>query len=432
MARIEDYQHKTAEGLVPFKDVPTALQHHIRSQLSYIVVKGAFFAALLYGELELVLTESIPIAATDGKKVYLNPHNFETRSLKQGAFIICHEILHFVRGDCLMLHKFHEDKYVLYNGKKLPYSSEVMNWAEDFVINAMLKAANLGEMPDDALYDESLAKTGMESSLDVYAQLLQRGGKGQASMLKGGQYQRPGQGKPFDILIDPGKAAAAADNPQKRTQAVAAAAEVARQQGQLPACIARLLGDMLEPKVSWQDQIRSAINRRAGEPGYDWKLPDKRLIIRTPDPIYFARASHYGCGTIAIGVDVSGSIYQDPTIIRRFFAEMAGIIADLNPARLVVLWCDAAVQRVDDIEDPDDLNQLRCEINQAGGVNGGGGTDFRPVFDDITKIDETPDLLVFFTDGYGTFPERAPEYPVVWGMITDHKCPWGDIVRVEL
>lgn len=427
-------QQHIAAGIKPIKsgEVPHELDHHIRSMLAFIVVKQTFFAALLYGELKIVYTEDVPVAATDGLSVYINPWNYRERKMAHGAFIFCHEVLHYVRGDCLLMHKWNKAQKVLCpSGKYLPYIPQLMNIAEDYIINAMLSASGM-EVPEDALYDRDLSVAGMESSLEVYETLYRRcNGRTGGLVLKGGRYGQ-GTGKPFDFLIMPSDSQAADDNPQKRTQAIAAAAEVARGQGQLPACIQKLLGELLEPKVSWQDQLVSTIHRRAGEPGYDWRLPDKRLIIRTPDPIFFARPTSYGCGTMGIGVDVSGSIYSDMRIVQRFFSEMVGMIEQLNPARLVVFWCDADVARVDDLEEPSDLDELRFDINREGGMPGGGGTDFRPVFDTIAKLDEVPDLLVYFTDGYGTFPDKPPEYPVIWGMITDCKAPWGDVVRVEL
>jgi predicted metal-dependent peptidase len=65
-------------------------------------------------------------------------------------------------------------------------------------------------------------------------------------------------------------------------------------------------------------------------------------------------------------------------------------------------------------------------------VKGGGGTDFRPAFKWMEENDVVPDVLLYLTDGYGTFPEEAPEYPVIWGDISGQpkNYPWGDVVEV--
>ena len=48
-------------------------------------------------------------------------------------------------------------------------------------------------------------------------------------------------------------------------------------------------------------------------------------------------------------------------------------------------------------------------------LKGFGGTDFRPVFtrvDELIRQHEFVNLkgLIYFTDGYGTFPNKAPQY----------------------
>ena len=127
--------------------------------------------------------------------------------------------------------------------------------------------------------------------------------------------------------------------------------------------------------------------------------------------MYFARQAHMGAGTVVIGYDTSGSCVN-PDVQQRFFSEMAGIVADLNPEQLIVIWCDAAVQRVDELEEPEDLEELRADINSLGGAPGGGGTDFRPVFREIEERDLIPDMVVYLTDTYGSFPDHEPDYPV--------------------
>ena len=62
-------------------------------------------------------------------------------------------------------------------------------------------------------------------------------------------------------------------------------------------------------------------------------------------------------------------------------------------------------------------------------IHGGGGTDFRPVFEEIKKRGVQPQFLVYLTDGYGTYPDIAPDYPVLW-LSTGSKPPWGQYVAI--
>ena len=88
------------------------------------------------------------------------------------------------------------------------------------------------------------------------------------------------------------------------------------------------------------------------------------------------------------------------------------------------MWCDARVHTVDEIDDPADIRRLKPV--------GGGGTSFTPVFDRIAADGLEPDCVVYLTDLYGSFPDRAPSYPVLWGRTSKQSIPWGDVVDVPL
>lgn len=107
---------------------------------------------------------------------------------------------------------------------------------------------------------------------------------------------------------------------------------------------------------------------------------------------------------------------------------MFGILDDVRPAVIYVMWCDAMVHRVDEVHDTTDLLDLRMKR-----APGGGGTAFEPVFDKVVELGIEPDALIYLTDGMGSFPKKAPLYPVMWGNIyPSSKYPWGDVVDVPI
>ena len=108
-----------------------------------------------------------------------------------------------------------------------------------------------------------------------------------------------------------------------------------------------------------------------------------------------------------------------------FFAEMSGILEDPVLEVVHVVWSDARVHRTNEVHDVQDIALLRAEP-----VPGGGGTDFRPVFDWVVKEGIEPDCVVYLTDLMGTFPAHQPEYPVIWGTIFDGSFPWGEKVLI--
>ena len=57
-------------------------------------------------------------------------------------------------------------------------------------------------------------------------------------------------------------------------------------------------------------------------------------------------------------------------------------------------------------------------------IKGLGGTDFRPVFrrvDEMIREKEFVNLkgLIYFTDGYGVFPERMPAYKTAFVFVEE-------------
>jgi predicted metal-dependent peptidase len=135
--------------------------------------------------------------------------------------------------------------------------------------------------------------------------------------------------------------------------------------------------------------------------------------------------SGHGAGWIVIWGDTSGSIGNGE--LSRYMAELSGIIEDVRPKRLTILWCDAAIHRVDEVEEASDLARIQYE-----GVGGGGGTSVHPVMEWIADHTEKPDMFIGFTDGYVSFPEIEPSFPVIWASVTkDVTYPWGEVVHIN-
>lgn len=124
-------------------------------------------------------------------------------------------------------------------------------------------------------------------------------------------------------------------------------------------------------------------------------------------------------------IDNSGSISE--RVLSAFFAEVGGVLADVRPRKVVLIWCDAEVRQVDEARSLDELADIRVK-----GSPGGGGTDFNPPFEYLATEDIVPDTLVYVTDLMGSFPEAPPGYSVVWCASTDLTPPFGDVVRIKV
>lgn len=423
MALMRNEQVQRADMLAPCT-ITRKEERFMEDSRGFLAGTAAFWAALLYNELPIVYTHDVPLAATDGHSCFINPTEMMRLdwTIENVTFVAAHEVSHYMLGHMIMnAHWRRTGEVLVSSGRVLPFVHQIMNMAMDYGINAMLIKAKIGEMPKQGLFNQRYSKEGMESCVEIYEILYDEM-----------QGQEPSQKQGFDEHLEASEADQkkdAANGDIARSQAIAAAAQVAdaaRQGDDLPTAVKRLIKEVLTPTVRWQDHLRSTMERSAGAPALDWRQVNRRMITR-PDRIVFAKKVKYGCGTIVIGWDTSGSTgkWQDA-----FFAEMAGIVAELNPEELIVLRCDTKVHDADQLDKPEELDSFRDTVNDKG-VGGGGGTKFEPVFKWIEDAGIVPDMLVYFTDMLGSFPEGEPNYPVIWADILGRKeAPFGQVVRI--
>lgn len=381
------------------------------------------------GDYTAVVSRSIQgsPAATDGKNIIIDPDEFFKYGLPERVFIMGHEVEHNMYGDVELLQRCTVSGQVpMHDGTSLPFDNPTMQHAMDLRIDASLVLSRIGRPPQitkDRLKGLDLEATAQGSVLDQYKRLYKK--QSEDGEEGGG---KPGQnGGGFDKLLPPGKStgqspqqAAAQRNPQQWQVATAAAQilEHNNSQGNMPAALKRLFKDILEPEVDWTEHVRSEIARNTGTGNFNWKKGDRRFIAQD---IFLPSQSGFGAGHIVIWGDTSGS-RSDKEIVSSI-AEIAGIIGDVQPKRVTVLWGDAEVANVEEIDEASDLTKLD--------PRGGGGTDIEPCIEWIKQnCEELPDMFMAFTDGYLTFPDEEPPYPMLWCMSTDVKPPFGACVRV--
>lgn len=375
-----------------------------------------------------VFTKMDTPAATDGKMIMLDPERYFKYALDERVFINCHEILHAVLDHPRQFMSWKRaGKIKFADGSSLPFDEETAQNAGDMVVNAILVDAKVGKTPADARFDLQRVPPDM-SLVDAYRVVYkQKPPKG------GGKGDDKDEGKPkpppgaLDTHMEPGTSegktpdeAMGEHNEGEWQTAVAAAMESAKLQGKLPAGLERLLKKVLQPEVDWQDKLRTTLARRIGNSGASWSELDEHLIHRgigAPGRISF------GAGTIVVALDTSGSMTQE--MMDKIMAETGGILDDIKPRRMIFIQCDAEVHEAVEIDDSVELQRRK--------MKGGGGTDFRPVFDWLDKEGVTPDSFIYFTDTYGCFPDRAPNYPVIWAsLVKQASVPWGDYIDVPI
>jgi len=201
---------------------------------------------------------------------------------------------------------------------------------------------------------------------------------------------------------------------------IVAAAKMAKECGQGSSMIDRILDNVGQPNVRWQDVTRSMMTESSAA-DYTYLRPSRRFI---GSGLYMPSLRTDSLGGLAIGFDTSGSM--GPKECNQIAAEIQAIVDDLQPSFVEVAYCDSSVTRVERFERDDKL-ELRPK--------GGGGTRFQPVFEHFENTGERYCGMIFFTDMEGDLAEcEEPAYPVIWADIgySHPSEPFGTRVTVAL
>jgi predicted metal-dependent peptidase len=412
-----------------------------------LILNQPFFGTLAL-RLRLTETYQMPTAATDGKHMYYNPHFVNRLNLKELAGLICHEVMH-----CACGHVWREKGVRFPKIPKLPANTpateiekvkkhlrhEKANIAMDFAINPLIKSCGL-TLPGTPLTMAS--KSDQEGHLDdpkfhgmsweeIYHLLPDpkvefkqgAGGPGDLTINIPGQQPRmgdvvqpKGSGEDKDAQ---GNGGGDTDQEQENDWRVAAnqAAQAARTRGKLPSNLEQFITEMNKPKVDWKALLRKYIQDHAKN-DYSWRQPSPRY---TGMGLYLPKLYSEELGPMAVAQDTSGSMWSKEDLTT-CASELRSIIEDCKPQYTDLYYCDAAVAGSQRFERGEPF-EFRPK--------GGGGTDFRPVFDEIAKQAEQPLCLIYFTDLQGTFPDEPPPYPVIWLTVYEGTAPFGETLKIE-
>lgn len=123
-----------------------------------------------------------------------------------------------------------------------------------------------------------------------------------------------------------------------------------------------------------------------------------------------------------IALDTSASC-RGPVIrgfLRKTWSILKGTENFFHKINVHILQCDNEVQSDTKITCDEDFDLFMRE----GKLHGFGATDFRPAFsyiEELRRKDEFENLkgLIYFTDGYGIYPEKMPDYDVIFAFLDD-------------
>lgn len=313
------------------------------------------------------------------------------------AGLIMHENLHIVF------------RHLIHNRDLFEESQPTANMAADYVVNDVIMSLNdkaLCALPKGGLYDEQYHNMNMR---EVYRLLRdkQKGeckgnekGDGQGGT---GQSGQPGQsgGQPglddysfdeHDYKKAAGKSGSTAEEAKAYDQAVdRALREGALLAGRLGGKVPRVIKDLLEPKVRWQDELKEFVtSTMRGKDEYTWRKFNRRQL---PNDLYLPSVESETIGEMVVAIDTSGSIGGPE--IDEFATELLSACEAVSPETVRVLWWDTQVHG-EQVFKQDDYAGMRALLKPVGG----GGTRASCVSEYIDKNNIKAECVIVFTDGY--------------------------------
>ncbi len=391
-----------------------------------------------------------PSTGTDARHFYYNPEYIDSLSLGQTQFMLAHEALHcalshFSRRHHRALHRWNLacdyaiNPLLVEDGLTPPYDSLIMDEYQGMTaeeIYPLLQENDEHETLDQHLYDDdSESNSGGDQNTDqAQGSPPPRSGDSEQQQSKGGKsdpdptpsggskgsQQQTEQNQP-----QPGTAPCPPPltEEEKNTlevqwqQRMAGAAQQAMQAGKMNGALARIIDHLLQPRLPWRMLLARYMTQLARD-DYSYMRPSRRSQDQAIMP-----SLHSQQIDIVVALDTSGSIRDQE--IREFLSEVSALKGQMR-ARLTLLPCDAALAPgAPFVFEPWEELKLHTE------VQGGGGTDFRPVFEWIEKQSMQPEILVYFSDLQGKFPQAAPQYPVLWLVKGKQNPPWGQRVQLN-
>ena len=412
----------------------------IKQARAAMLVDCPFFGEL---SLKLILKEDTTEGMTmwtDGMTLGYNPDWVLKQSAPKLTFVVAHEVAH-----CALSHQLRRNNR----------DHEMWNEACDYAVNAMLQQYGW-KLPEDCYYDPQYGGKSAEAIFNIING--KKGKKDKQEDKQGDSNSQTGAGNDFygqgqgDTLPEnkngstgqtdsqlgdcpkghgevrdyPGNTDKdeAAQQEQEWKQAAAAAAIHAEQAGKCPGNFKKLIQELIESKVNWQEVLQRFVNEQARD-DYSWRRTNSRYAHTG---FVLPALQNEKLPPLVVAIDTSGSISDKD--LQQFASECEEILS-LYDTTLRVVMIDTEVRHTQDFSRED--MPIKFEMF------GGGGTKFAPLFEHVNGLEETPLAVIYLTDlqckDYG--PE--PDYPVLWIQTSNNSYyeryygppPFGEVTKMH-
>ena len=388
-------------------------EHKLTKSRIKLLMQTPFFGQLLCN-LDVEEEASVGTMATDDKKIYYNTEFVNSLEQNELNFINVHEIMHVALG-----HMWRRDTRV----------QSLWNIACDYAINGLIqenienseRARRVLKMPTHALYDKRFDGMSAET---IYNKLFQNINEDDMNKLlqrlidNHSKWEDKQSGSGSDDAVSK-------ESLIKEWECKMIQASKTVSSGDLPMGVKRLLDKLTNPTKDWREEIADFCQPEPND--YSFCPPDRRYH----DSEFFLpdlNETENVANDILIVMDTSASISRKN--LASFYSEVKGAIDQFgDKLNGWVMFFDSQVYEPIRFDSEDEMLAITPK--------GGGGTSFTKVFEKIKEIYENETLniggVLFFTDGYDTFPNPnpIPDVPLLWVITTDEEPPFGRVTRIN-
>lgn len=390
------------------------IKNKIFAAIMRIRKKSPFFGCLiLYAE--IIATDEVATAATDGETIFYNSDFIRDLQMEEIEGVIVHELLH-----CVLMHV----------SRIRDRDKRLWNIAADIVVNGIISDHGEFKLPVDALRNEDLEKYPTE---EVYSLLESSGESYKADFVLDLNYDDSLKIKTSstqmsqDVIKSIQSSSITNVNPlhqkkiiQQRWRSAIKNAEVivrSRDYGWYPSNSSREFDELRSGNVDWRTRLwRFLVQSPSDFSGFDRRFISSGIYLDTleSDQLF-----------VDVAIDTSSSINDE--YLGMFISELKSILSSYPHIDCQLYYADAMLygpwnmRKIRDLPDP----------------IGGGGTSFVPFFErkQNNKRNKVSNVCIYFTDGYGLFPSSPSTVPVLWvvppGGASDHEFPFGNVIHLR-
>lgn len=334
--------------------------------------------------LDIQQSDDIESFVSNGKSLQYNDEYFESVEMEDIEFALANGAMHSVLG--------HQSR----EGKRYEWLWQL---ATDYTINSMLVNNGLS-LPQKANFQDRFDKMYAEEVYEILYQEIPE----EELMDRVGQ-----ESKKEQIQEDSSRTDTLEDEFFEQVF------QKMNRQGTLPEDLKYSIPKYFSHQIDWREMLYGHIASYA-KSSFSFMPPNMKYLYRG---IYLPSLSS-DLLRIVVAIDSSGSV--DNELLTLFLGEVESITGQYPNFEIDIIMADSKVQSHIVFLPGEPLSYE---------IKGRGGTDFGVVFDYIDEHIDYPTILLYFTDGYGSFPTIEPSYDTLWIMPKELVVPFGEVLIIS-